>query len=248
MESCRGLYTRVNTPGTTIDPRLRREATIAAACTLTGAVAFGWLTSVWLATSPAFPLKAGAVPVILGLLLWPRLAEHARPTLGPANAVTLLRAVVAGVLAGFLGEPVAAEVPWLLVGLGSLWFVMDWVDGRVARATGQASAFGARLDMELDAMTLMALSALAWQLDRAGAWVLLSGAMRYLFVAASYVAPFMNRPLFATPRRAWVCGIQVTCLIAALAPWPVPGLSHRPTSEWPACPWPGTRQGRPPPD
>jgi phosphatidylglycerophosphate synthase len=215
----------VDTPGTTIDPRLRREAMIAGACTLSGALAFGVLTTMWVATSPSFPLKAAVIPIVLGVLLWPHLAEHAQPTLGPANAVTLLRAVVAGVLAAFLGERVAVDVPWLLVGLASLWFMMDWVDGRVARATGHASAFGARLDMELDALTLMALSALAWQLDRAGGWVLLSGAMRYLYVAATWAIPFMNRPLFPTMRRAWVCGIQVTCLIAALAPWPVPYLS-----------------------
>lgn len=198
---------------------------IAAACTLLGTVAAAWFVSTQVATSSVYPLKAAAVPITLGFLLWPRLSEHAHPTLGPANAVTLSRAVVAGVLAAFLWEAVASEVPWLLVAAGSLWFVMDWVDGRVARATGHASAFGARLDMELDALTMLALSALAWQLDRAGPWVLLSGAMRYLFVAATFVAPFMNRPLFPTPRRAWVCGIQVTCLIAALAPWPVPGLS-----------------------
>ena len=199
---------------------------IAAACTLLGTLAFAWLVSAQVGTSPAYPLKAAAVPILLGILLWPRLSEHVHSSLGPANAVTLSRAVVAGALAAFLGEPVAADVPWLLVAGGSLWFVMDWIDGRVARATGHASAFGARLDMELDALTLHALSALAWHLDRAGIWVLLSGAMRYLFVAATFVAPFMDRPLFPTPRRAWVCGIQVTCLIAALAPWPVPGLSE----------------------
>jgi phosphatidylglycerophosphate synthase len=198
---------------------------IAAALTLCGALGLGWLTSAWLAVSSAYPLKAAAIPILLGILLWPRLGEHAHSSLGPANTITLVRAVVAGVLAAFLWEPVAAEVPWLLVAGGCLWFMMDWIDGRVARATGHASAFGARLDMELDALTLLALSALAWQLDRAGAWVLLSGGMRYLFVAATWVFPFMNRPLFHTPRRAWVCGIQVTCLIAALVPWQAPGLS-----------------------
>ena len=38
-----------------------------------------------------------------------------------------------------------------------------------------ASAFGARFDMETDALLLLVLAALAWQFDKAGAWVLASG-------------------------------------------------------------------------
>ena len=39
-----------------------------------------------------------------------------------------------------------------------------------------ASAFGARFDMEIDALLILVLAILAWQHDKAGAWVLAVGA------------------------------------------------------------------------
>lgn len=172
--------------------------------------------------SPSYAMKAAVVPLLLGLLA-PMAPQHPWPVLGPANRLTFGRSVVVGLLAACLGEPHASGLACAAV--GCLAFGLDWLDGRVARQTGFASPFGARLDMELDALTILALSALVWQVGGVGPWVLASGAMRYAFVGASWVWPWLDRPLPPDPRRAWVCGVQVTLLIGALLPWPVEGLA-----------------------
>jgi phosphatidylglycerophosphate synthase len=95
---------------------------------------------------------------------------------------------------------------------------LDAIDGRVARATGMASAFGARFDMETDAALLLVLAALAWQLDRVGAWVLASGLMRYAFVAVGAPLAWLRRPLPPSFRRKLVCAVQTGVLVVVLAP------------------------------
>jgi phosphatidylglycerophosphate synthase len=170
----------------------------------------------------AYPLKAALVVPLLGAMAGAALAEHGRPALGPANAVTLARAALLGLVAGFLGDAAAEAHAVPLVAAGGAGFVLDAVDGRVARATGWSSPFGARLDMELDAITMVVLSALAWQLGGAGAWVLLAGALRYGFVAAGRIWPWLERPLYPTERRRFLCGVAIVGLLASMAPLPQP--------------------------
>jgi len=71
----------------------------------------------------------------------------------------------------------------------------------------------------------MALSVLAWTYDKAGAWVLASGLLRYLFVAAGWIWPWMERPLEPSRRRQTVCVIQIVALIAAVSPIVMPPAS-----------------------
>ena len=95
---------------------------------------------------------------------------------------------------------------------------LDGVDGALARGRGEASEFGARFDMETDALLILVLAALVWQHDKAGAWILLAGLLRYLFVAASYVLPWLGAALPPSRRRQTVCVVQIVSLIGALAP------------------------------
>src|SRR5262249_50514749 len=95
---------------------------------------------------------------------------------------------------------------------------LDSVDGWLARRTRMISAFGARFDMEVDAFLILALSVLAWRHGKAGAWILASGLLRYAFVAASWIWPWLNRPLFPSLRRKTICVVQITGLILALLP------------------------------
>ena len=126
-------------------------------------------------------------------------------------------------------EPRAAPAPHLLgqiaevaaIGLSSLSLALDGVDGKVARATGTSTPFGARYDMELDAFLMLGLSVLIWQADRAGPWVVLIGALRYLFVAATWIWPRLRAPLVPSFRRKLVCVVQGVTLVVALGP-PVP--------------------------
>ena len=64
-----------------------------------------------------------------------------------------------------------------------------------------SSAFGARFDMEVDALLILALSVLAWHHGEAGAWVLLSGLIRYGFLAAGWTWSWMQRALPPSRRR-----------------------------------------------
>jgi phosphatidylglycerophosphate synthase len=104
------------------------------------------------------------------------------------------------------------------VALAIAALVLDGFDGWAARRQGVVSAFGARFDMEVDAFLILALSALVWRFDKAGAWVLASGLMRYVFVAAGLVWPWFDRELPASRRRQVVCVVQIAGLVAALAP------------------------------
>ncbi|NED04634.1 CDP-alcohol phosphatidyltransferase family protein, partial [Streptomyces sp. SID6648] len=97
--------------------------------------------------------------------------------------------VTALVADSFRGAP---PVP-LLVGLTAVALVLDGVDGRVARRTGTCTPLGARFDMEVDAFLILVLS--VYVSTDLGPWVLLIGAMRYVFVAAARVWPWLTAPL-----------------------------------------------------
>lgn len=135
--------------------------------------------------------------------------------LGPADRVTALRAVLSLVVAGLVIDGLhGREHTALLVTLASIALVLDLVDGWVARRTNTASAFGARFDMETDAFLIAVLS-----VHVAGAygwwWVLLIGAMRYLYVAAAEFLPWLRLSL--PPRRSAkvVAAIQGIALVVA---------------------------------
>lgn len=166
-------------------------------------------------------LLAVALPLQLALLalvgaLWP---DGSR-SIGPANAVTLGRAALVALLAAPLAVPGSASAhAGLLATLAAIALLLDGVDGQVARRTGCASPFGARLDMEIDAFLMLVLCALLWQMDKAGAWVLAIGAMRYAFVAAMPFWRWLDAPLPDRFRRKLVCVWQVLTLLVCLAPF-----------------------------
>jgi phosphatidylglycerophosphate synthase len=95
---------------------------------------------------------------------------------------------------------------------------LDGVDGALARRRQMASPFGARFDMEVDALLVLVLAVLVWRFDKAGAWVLACGAMRYGFAAAGWVWPWLAGPLTPTLRGRAVAALQFMALAAALAP------------------------------
>ena len=59
----------------------------------------------------------------------------------------------------------------------------------------------------------------------AGPWVLLLGGMRYLFVLAAFVLPWLAAPLPQRFRRKLVCVIQIGALVILLAPVVMPPVS-----------------------
>jgi len=86
------------------------------------------------------------------------------------------------------------------------------VDGWLARRAGTASRFGARYDVEVDALLMLALAIMAWRHAKAGPWVLLTGLLLYLFVWAGWICAWMGAPLSPTLRG------RVICVVAAPIP------------------------------
>ncbi len=140
------------------------------------------------------------------------------PCFGVANQVTLLRAALVALLFGLAGETATPAGAWLAAGTALLASALDGVDGWLARRLGLSSAFGARFDMETDALLIVALALLVWQFDKAGYWVLLAGLLRYLFVAAGALLDWLRRPLPPSRRRQTVCVLQILMLIVCLLP------------------------------
>lgn len=138
--------------------------------------------------------------------------------LGWANRVTLARAVLVALVAGGLVIQAFTSAIWQWLLIAVIALLLDGVDGWVARFTNSHSTFGARFDMELDALLIMLLCVGLWQIESLGLWVLMIGGTRYLFVAAGTLLPWLTAPLFPSFRRKAVCVWQVSALLLALTP------------------------------
>jgi phosphatidylglycerophosphate synthase len=170
--------------------------------------------------TPLFALKASGCLALVALVAAARISRNNHPysTFGPANYVTALRAVIVALVAGVIGEPREPVMAAAAAAAATVATALDGVDGWLARRSGMPSAFGARFDMEVDALLIMALSVLAWTNGKAGGWVIASGLLRYLFVVAGWIWPWMERPLLPSRRRQTVCVIQIIALIAVVTP------------------------------
>ncbi|GAA1612268.1 CDP-alcohol phosphatidyltransferase family protein [Catellatospora bangladeshensis] len=154
--------------------------------------------------------------IALCLLVDRALRTARRNGFGPADRVTLSRALLVGCVTALVVDSFAREIAVpVLVGVTVVALVLDAVDGRVARGTGTDSAFGARFDMEVDAFLILVLSVYA--APRFGLWVLAIGAMRYVYVVATWVLPWLNGRLFPRYWRKVVAAVQGIVLCAASA-------------------------------
>ena len=155
-----------------------------------------------------------------GLVMWVAVTRglHRSGTaaLGQADRVTLIRATLVGGVAALTVDSFVRPAPVVvIVALAAVALVLDAVDGKVARRTGTASAFGARFDMEVDAFLILVLSGYAAR--AVGGWVLAIGAMRYAYVAAAWLLPWLRGSL---PPRYWrkvVAATQGVVLVFAVA-------------------------------
>lgn len=144
-------------------------------------------------------MAALAYLVVSNALLLGALRRARTSRLGWANAVTATRSTLVAIITGLVAASFVAPIPVaLLVGLVVPALVLDAVDGWVARRTGTMSELGARFDMEVDAFLLLVLS--AYVAPILGLWVLAIGLMRYVFVAAGWVLPWLRLRL---PYRYW---------------------------------------------
>jgi phosphatidylglycerophosphate synthase len=208
-----------------IDPLQTRALATATAALLT-VVCLAWIARAALSLGAYYPPKAaGLFAVVMLLAIGHIRGHHPFEQFGPANLITTARAVLVVLIAALLGEsgrPVVAATA-AAAGLGAT--ALDGVDGWLARRTAMASTFGARFDMEIDALLVQVLAILAWRYGKAGAWVLLSGLMRYGFLAAGQLWPWLRRPLEPTRRARVICVVQIAALLVAIWPAVTPPLS-----------------------
>jgi phosphatidylglycerophosphate synthase len=201
-------------------PRYNLVLAVGLACT----AGVGWIVGSRIEAGAAYPLIATAFFALLfTAVVGVAGAHHLHARFGPANHVTTIRAMLAALAAGLVGHPASPAVLWAVIGVTGLMAALDGLDGWLARVTRMASAYGARFDMETDAAFILVLSALVWQHDKAGAWVLCCGLMRYAFVAAGWMRPWLAAPLRTTRRGRIVAIGQLLGLGVALAPivpWP----------------------------
>ena len=156
-------------------------------------------------------------------LLW-GLRRAGAAALRPADRVTMVRAILVGGVTALVADALAdrpAPVA-VLVSMSAVALALDGVDGYVARRTGTASDMGARFDMEVDAFLIFVLS--VHMVRPLGAWVLAIGTMRYAFVVAGWVLPWLRGRL---PARQWrkvvaaTQGIVLTVAAADVLPRPL---------------------------
>lgn len=151
---------------------------------------------------------------------WPKTEDF-----GWANRITLLRASLIIVLvaaAPFIPAfPSTDHALWAYAVGALIALILDGVDGKLARITHSSSRFGARFDMEMDALLILGLCIAVVMSGKAGFWVLALGLMRYLFVAAASALDWLNRPLPESFRRKTICVWQiVTLMVSVLPPTP----------------------------
>jgi phosphatidylglycerophosphate synthase len=165
-------------------------------------LACAWLRAAW-------PVVVLALPSLLGLLWLGRGAFTPSGRFGTANAVTALRALL---ILGLVAPP-SALPPLLALTLVGVVLLLDLLDGALARRLGDASLFGAHFDMETDALLVLVLTLRLWLGDGFGAWVLVSGLLRYAYVLWLWLWPGSGReaPRSRLGRSAFallMCGLS----------------------------------------
>jgi phosphatidylglycerophosphate synthase len=194
----------VNLGGPVITVRSGLSASLAALVVLlvvldstAGVGPLGWLTGI----------TSG---VVLGAAVARSASTRRVQVFGPADLVTLTRAMLSCAVAALVADSFVRDAAvGVLVPVAAIALVLDGVDGRVARSTGSASGFGARLDGEADAFWMLVLS--VYVARSSGAWVLAIGAFRYLFAVGGWVLPWMRAQL---PPRYWRKVVTATAGIA----------------------------------
>jgi phosphatidylglycerophosphate synthase len=197
--------------------RVDRPLALATAAQLTVLAALG-------ATAGLGPL-GWLVGTVYMAALWILLAGAARragsTTLGPADLITLARSVLVGGVAALVAQGIAGGVTPVvtLVVLAAVALALDGVDGQVARRTKTVSALGARFDMEVDSFLVLVLSIQVTA--SVTPWALAIGAMRYVYVAASWMRPWLRGALptrYSAKVVAASAGVNLVVVAAGLLP------------------------------
>jgi phosphatidylglycerophosphate synthase len=155
---------------------------------------------------------AGAV-FLVGLA-WTYAGEHAPAgRFGVANVITAVR--VALVVALCTSARVGPREALLVV----TFVVLDALDGWAARRPPSTeSEFGARFDMETDALFVLAFGVKLVEVGRVGAWMIVPGLLRYAYAAGIALAPRLGEAPRSRLAR-FIAGTMMTSF--AISAWPI---------------------------
>lgn len=197
--------------------------------------AVGWLAFYaalrpnW-SSSERWLLLSGVVLAYGLWVLWRNLPRNHRPdetellpTLGPGNALTLVRGLCIGLIAGFLFGPwPPGGLAWIIVLLYTLTDVADYFDGYLARRSNHVTRLGGVLDMEFDGLGTLIVILLAASFGQLPWWYLGLGLARYFFVFGLWLRQRLSRPVHemsASAHRRVFAGLQMGFLSVVL--WPI---------------------------
>jgi CDP-diacylglycerol--glycerol-3-phosphate 3-phosphatidyltransferase len=146
-------------------------------------------------------------------------------SLGYANAITLLRGLLACMLAGFLLAPAPTGwLAWAPAMLYTLERLIDFADGYVARITRTETKLGEILDIEFDGLGILIAIALGIQYGKLPPWYLVLGLARQLFVFGMWILRRMGKPVYdlsPSDHRRMIAGFQTGFITVVLWPlWP----------------------------
>ena len=147
--------------------------------------------------------------------------------LGYGTWMTITRAMLIAILAGYLFQPWPQSrhfSGWLSWTPGVLYLaasLLDYLDGRIARAAKHESRLGAFLDINIDALGLLIAPLLAvWYGQLPGAYLIVSAAY-YLLIFGIWLRKKYSKPVFKIPPRRSariIAGFQMGFVGIALLP------------------------------
>jgi glycosyltransferase involved in cell wall biosynthesis/phosphatidylglycerophosphate synthase len=187
-------------------PELWETWTSAHSATMIALIGLSWAVhSAWISA-------VGGAASLLVLIALGRAQWGEGGIIGWANMITLGRlATIVAVATSSVAGPVEA--------LGAVAVLcLDWLDGRVARRRREVTAFGAKFDMETDALFIAVVGAKLAVAGRLGAWILVPGLLRYIYALAIGLVETRGE----APRSRfgrYVFAVQGASLAVAL--WPI---------------------------
>lgn len=164
------------------------------------------------------------------LLVWSELGNNRRSEKDPllksfgwGTRVSLFRGLCIGLMAGFILNPkLEGSLAWLPAVLYTLGDFADYFDGYLARITNHETILGERLDLELDALGLLAAVTLAVWYGSLPWWFLFIGMARYVYAFGIWLRRKQGKPEYELPpstsRRA-IAGLTMGFISVTL--WPI---------------------------
>jgi len=142
-------------------------------------ISYVWLNQVWPYAQRW--LIFSSIVQIYGLwILWRHLPLNHRAgesalftTLGTANHLSLIRGLLASLVAGFLFLPWPTGIlSWLPSLLYLVAYIIDYFDGYYARRNNQVTLLGTKLDIEFDGLNMFIVNLLAIWYGQLDLWFL----------------------------------------------------------------------------